>query len=804
MFISSVYIRFYRSFNFDYIRADDSRATPSPWDLRGDDLFYPFVKVELEKDVTAVVGANESGKSQLLSAIKCGLTGENIERGDFCRYSRFFAVDESMAYPEFGLEIAGLDEDERLVLKEVCGADASENLGCFAVFRLNNSALKIYLKQDEGWKEFPLLHSENLSTLLPAYFEIDSKIPLPDSVPVEYLVDPNTPRVVVARSHRNDALRLLFDIEMMRGSEPEKQSIMNQVFDIISSQQGHTSDYKQQLELADDLLVKVAGISRTAFAEVLAAIKNGREGLANGLVEQMNRDLQKKLNFVRWWSQDRDFKLLLTLRDLDLVFTIRDRTGTEYSFSERSGGLKYFLSYFVQYLSHDARADGRKEVLLMDEPDAYLSSMGQQDLLRILDAFAVPRDGRKPCQVVYVTHSPFLIDKNHGERIRVLEKGADDDGTRVVSSVSRNHYEPLRSSFGSFVGETTFIGNCNLMLEGISDQILLAGMATRLRNKGVGKTETLDLNNITLVPAGSASQIPYLVYLARGRDVDSPVVIVLLDGDKAGSQAKKDLIKGPPKNKQILDPKWIIQLSDLSSQMESDRVTGVTDIEDLIPTSIAWRAASHYVAEYLGLSQEKKLDKGNASRLLSAEVDVHGAVETEIKRIIGPSFHLDKIGFARSILAVVDENRSEDAADIESVESNFSKLFRHLIEKQNAAIVDGQRVKSGAKIRRLVGRFEQDHPVQALREDAVLLFREIEASLDTGIHNDIIRREIGIVKRRYELDVDLTTPIADYAKFLNQVKALSSVEIRASIAAMTVKTPEQTTNPSPKTARSSA
>lgn len=123
----------------------------------------------------------------------------------------------------------------------------------------------------------------------------------------------------------------------------------------------------------------------------------------------------------------------------------------------------------------------------MGEPDAVLSNQGQQDLLKIFDAFANPDDGSAPIQLIYVTHSPFLIDKNHGERIRVLEKGVGEEGTRVVRDASRNHYEPLRSAFGSFEGETTFIGNCNLMVEGPADQILLAGAATCLRAIGIPK-----------------------------------------------------------------------------------------------------------------------------------------------------------------------------------------------------------------------------------------------------------------------------------------------------------------------------
>jgi predicted ATPase len=64
----------------------------------------------------------------------------------------------------------------------------------------------------------------------------------------------------------------------------------------------------------------------------------------------------------------------------------------------------------------------------MDEPDAYLSSIGQQDLLRALEAFAQPDGGGRGDQVVYVTHSPFLINRNAAHRLRVLDKGSNEEG----------------------------------------------------------------------------------------------------------------------------------------------------------------------------------------------------------------------------------------------------------------------------------------------------------------------------------------------------------------------------------------
>ncbi|MFZ1919987.1 MAG: hypothetical protein WAU58_20650, partial [Terriglobales bacterium] len=67
------------------------------------------------------------------------------------------------------------------------------------------------------------------------------------------------------------------------------------------------------------------------------------------------------------------------------------------------------------------------------------------------------------------------------------------------------------------------------MVEGTADQVLLAGAATFLKARGASDFQTLDLNRLTIVPAGSATHIPYLVYLARGRDYEKPAVIVLLD-----------------------------------------------------------------------------------------------------------------------------------------------------------------------------------------------------------------------------------------------------------------------------------
>ena len=396
-----------------------------------------------------------------------------------------------------------------------------------------------------------------------------------------------------------------------------------------------------------------------AIEELEKSLRNGSDAFANSIIAEINAALARELNFPRWWVQDSEFKLEVSPRDCDLVFTVRDRTGREYSFDERSSGLKYFLSYYIQYKSHEPATDGR-EILLMDEPDAFLSSQGQQDLLKVFDAFAHPDSGN-PIQVVYVTHSPFLIDKNHAQRIRVLQKGVGDEGTRVVRDVSRNHYEPLRSAFGSFVGETTFIGNCNLMTEGPSDQILLAGAARHLRSRGASELETLDLNHVTIVPASGASHVPYLVYLARGRDVEKPAVIVMLDSDEDGNKAKRAVLHGGPGKKARLKSEFILQVGDLSEDdgLEMPMGRRPVEIEDLIPLSVCREAAEKYLLSVCDASRDDaaKLTEESIKEKLETKTSVFKAIKACLTTI-GDGFHIEKIGFARHVVETVNKVRS--------------------------------------------------------------------------------------------------------------------------------------------------
>jgi energy-coupling factor transporter ATP-binding protein EcfA2 len=785
MKLDTIYARFFRSLNFDYIRQSSPEYAPDPWDATsptGAD--YPFVRVRLEPDITTIVGGNESGKTQMLDAVEAALTGVGFDRSDFCRYSPFFSVDKTLVDPEFGARFRDISPEDVAGIEKMCGFKDLHDVDRVALFRMNETPkLRLYVRQAGEW--LPPKHVQTPTMLselgIPAIYKIDAGVPLPDSVPLEFLAT-GKPTSAVGRHLLRDVWDKFSSNKKWFESNTSVSAAATDIAAAFKPTGTLDDDELAKFKLAADLLIKVAGLDPSLFQELRKAVRN-QNGYANSIVDTINGELAKSLNFPHWWSQDSRFELFVSLYEFDLVFMIRDRTGRSYGFDERSSGLKYFLSYFVQYLAHEERADGQPEILLMDEPDAYLSSSGQQDLLRIFASFAVPDDdARLPVQVVYVTHSPFLIDKNHAERIRVLEKGEHDEGTRVVASAAQNHYEPLRSAFGSFVGETTFIGTCNLMLEGPSDQILLAGISGWLGRRRVPELERLDLNSLTLVPAGSASQVPYLVYLARGRDVERPPVVVLLDGDSAGDEARATIARGGARRKALVSEDLVLQLTDgVFDGLTTDNPSGRLVIEDLIPLDLAIEAAGLYCQEFvpdvdvaaLVLTEKGVFTQGTGKSLL---IELERAITAASGEA---SFHLDKVGFARSVLTVLKGRPAEDKS-LGVVEANFRLLLAELGKRQRQAVKDESTEKVSSRIKRARQRFLRIHAGKARREHVLLLIEEISGQLDNSFEAEDVRFAMRGWHERFKLDEDPRLDVDDFDGVVAAIESLAYLGARNS------------------------
>lgn len=795
MKLSKVYARFYKSFNFDHHRKAHVEAVPRLWEMIGED-WYPYIEVSVHALITTVVGANESGKSHLLRAIEIAVTGDGFRHQDLCRYCDFFNVERGHDFwPHLGVAWDDVTSAEVEALRRDL-PDAPATFASFLMFREGPDTLHLYFPNGAGGFDHHALSGPAArsfgQSILPRPFRIHAKIGLPGALPVEEIAPTRGGRTTSRRQDRPlmELGRALFAqwngnaADFAQRSPQFAPGFVDLISAVESASNGDPDDQQMSFDLARRLLIQLGNVEPARLQELSEFLVAGENGHAAALAASINAQLERRLNFPKYWVQDKDFQLVVTPHERELVFTIRDRTGTQYTFDERSEGLKYFLSYFIQSQTHEAPAD-RAEILLMDEPDAYLSAEAQQDLLKIFSGFAEPEGGARPVQVVYVTHSPFLLDKNHADRIRVLQKGRGSDGTRVIGNASQNHYEPLRSAIGAFVGETAFIGACNLLVEGVSDQVLLAGMSRAIQRDGrVAEAEALDLNRIVLVPCGSASHVPYMLYLVRGRDSDIPPVLVLLDSDRSGNDAMT-VLRDDPAMARLVDPAFKMQIGDFDLLGGEGRP--VTEPEDLIPTPLAIAAANRYL-EHVSRFRDgpaRQLDWGKATQLIDGGSGVFAGLKQAAKE---QGAHIDKIGFARAVVELSEQPPQQLTAAVEQLKARMRSLFVKLNAKRRLAEQERLRDKATAKVEQQRKIFVRDHREYATKEQALFLFERIEAVLDDSLDAEAIRQQMLSIKHQFQLAGALLDPVPDYSKFLTRLAVLKDA---LAIATTDERTPTQ-------------
>lgn len=304
----------------------------------------------------------------------------------------------------------------------------------------------------------------------------------------------------------------------------------------------------------------------------------------------------------------------------------------------------------------------------------------------------------------------------------------------------------------------------------------MAGVSSALARHGASSLERLDLNEVTLVPAGSASHIPYMAFLIRGRDANQPAVVVLLDGDQAGDGAAEALQSGPPRGKQVLDPGFVLRIDAESlPDIDSDRPGGAREIEDLIPAPVAARAITAFAQE-VGLGDEPRPTADDIKKHLSADVGIHKASEKAFADA-GSSLRLDMVGFARH---VVDNLETTDDQTARRARNNFKALFVKVGELQRKAVAERSEREVGDQVDRTIDAFLKDHESHALRADVHLLLERIEGTLDSTLVSEEIRKRIRVMRNDMNLDSDLTDPVENLENVRDDLEAMKYAGVLAS------------------------
>ena len=286
--------------------------------------------------------------------------------------------------------------------------------------------------------------------------------------------------------------------------------------------------FKEILEIRPDAL------------EHLYGLKIADRGYIEGQIATWNDAITERLNLPHFWKQDEHFSLTINLKDGVLYFEIRDKTGSIYTFKERSSGLKFFLSYYIQAKAMEMTHRNQNSIILMDEPDAALSIAGQRNLLAVFESLVSPQSSGQSCQLIYSTHSPYLINRNFPRRIRVMKKEDAEEGTQHIEQARARRYEPVRTALGVDSAPSLFLGTDNILLEGATDQYILTELIRIFATpENVGNF--LDLNTVVTVSADGVTNIPNVLEQSRWADEPVPPTVVIADADAKGREVVSNI-----------------------------------------------------------------------------------------------------------------------------------------------------------------------------------------------------------------------------------------------------------------------
>ncbi len=179
-------------------------------------------------------------------------------------------------------------------------------------------------------------------------------------------------------------------------------------------------------------LCKVAGLD---LRQLQALLEKNDQATRNQLVNRAGSVVTAEIR--RLWK-DRALKVRFNLDGQYLDTLVSDPTAgyeVEVNLQERSRGFQWFFSFYVAFFADTRGGQAEDAVLLLDEPGLHLHPHSQADLLAHLEKdFA-------DSQVIYTTHSPFMVPTHRLDAVRTAS--LDETAGTTVSNTAQGDERTL-------------------------------------------------------------------------------------------------------------------------------------------------------------------------------------------------------------------------------------------------------------------------------------------------------------------------------------------------------------------------
>lgn len=459
-------------------------------------------------DVTAFVGQNEAGKSNLFEALYC--------------INPF--VDE-----------ARYDADEDWPVDDWKGrANANGTQVCEAEFVLNSdeieslySSAKIQAASEETEGEEADEAAESAS---------EGEIELPNKVTIRAsrsygsktgfeFIGPgeddlnNKLATAWAKSHLPKFV-YIHDYEMT-GAQVELDELKTR-WDGV----GRNNRY--QLDQDDQTILVILDLAQIDLDDFLDKGKT-TEGRTVRSFDKRSASAYLTNQFQQLWKQKKvKFDIEIDGPTLN-IFATDEEIGMPVRLKRRSTGFRWYVSFAWKF-THASGGEFKDCILLLEEPGIHLHYDGQRDLLEVFDKLSETNT------VLYTTHLASMVDLANPERIRIVE--SVDHHLAITEGVVSKQQAPMaviETSLGLTPDLSGMLGNRKLLIvEGGTDALILNKLSGLIRTSGGDGIS----DQIYLWPAQSASKTPMYAAFAIGQEWDAAV---LLDSDEAGNDAKSKI-----------------------------------------------------------------------------------------------------------------------------------------------------------------------------------------------------------------------------------------------------------------------